>query len=232
MNRDSNDYLNLIHKIKQKKAIIWDFDGCLANTEPLHFRAYRAAFASYNFWLNITLNEYNHTFTHNGGGVEKTIQVNNLVCNPLEIYKIKGMVYKHLIGVEKPPFFQEIIKILKIIKSSGFKAAIASNSVEEDILPIVNNEKATEYFQCIVGKNNDLKKKPFPDVFLKALSTLDLKPEDALILEDSERGLEAANAAQVDAIWIQTESNELEITSQKYIARLTHEDLLDVLTKL
>lgn len=81
-------------------------------------------------------------------------------------------------------------------------------------------------FSHIVGLEKNLKKKPAPDIFLAALSLLNTDAKDALIVEDSERGLLAAQAACCDAIWIKTPINQKFYTPVPHLAELTHRELL------
>lgn len=74
-----------------------------------------------------------------------------------------------------------------------------------------------------------MQKKPAPDLYLKALSLLNLLPCDVIVIEDSERGLLAAQAAECEAIWIKTPFNLRFKTTAPYVAELNHLELLNVL---
>ena len=68
--------INLKQTILNKKAILWDFDGCLCDSERIHFLAYEKAFLQYDHILNEY--EYYETFTNTGGGVVKEIETYNI----------------------------------------------------------------------------------------------------------------------------------------------------------
>ena len=229
---EPSNYIDFIKIIGKKKAFIWDFDGCLADTEPLHHRAYKAAFAAYDYSLEMDLGAYNHCFTHRGGGVEQVIKTANLSCSPESIYEIKTFIYRNLIKHVGGFFYKENIEIIKYMKKMNVKIAIASNSAYEDIFSIVELEGVYECFDEIVGKKDGLRKKPFPDIFFNTLNKLSVKPEEALVFEDSERGLEAAAAAGIDAVWVQTNANILEKINAFYLSRLNHAQILSVFKEI
>ncbi|APJ04779.1 HAD family hydrolase [Silvanigrella aquatica] len=219
---------NLKQKILNKKAILWDFDGCLCDSERIHFLAYEKAFLEYNHTLNE--HEYYETFTHTGGGVAKEVEKYNIKCDAEAIRKDKAKHYWELISNKKAIFYNEIPFILKIMKENKIINAIASNSPATEINLILsqhNEEKLP--IDMIVGLEPGMRKKPYPDLYLKALKQLNLSPSEVLVVEDSDRGLIAAHKADCEAIWVKTSLNDRFETNTPYIARLTHAQLLEAL---
>jgi len=210
--------------IFSKKAFLWDFDGCLCDSEEIHYEAYAKAFR--HFGHEVNKNEYFNTFTHTGGGILAEIANYNLICNPEEIKHLKSLYYFDLIKNSPVHLFPEIVKILNKLKANGIKSMIASNSPQLEIETILSKNNALNLFSGIVGLQKHLRKKPAPDIFLAALSKLELDPQEAMVIEDSERGLQAAQAAGCDAIWIKTRINEKFTTLAPHLAELTHQELL------
>lgn len=210
--------------ILTKKAFLWDFDGCVCDSEEIHYEAYAKAFR--HFGHEVNKNEYFNTFTHTGGGIVAEIANYNLTCDADEIKNLKSKYYFDLI-TNKPVFlFPEIIKIIDRLNTLGVKSVIASNSPHLEIETILRKNNARHLFEHIIGLDKNLKKKPAPDIFLAALSQLKTDAKDALIVEDSERGLLAAQAAFCDAIWIKTPINQKFHTPVPHLAELTHQELL------
>ena len=113
------------------------------------------------------------------------------------------------------------------MRLQGAKVAIASNSSESEIRTVLSTSGfPSDELDLIVGKREGLRKKPEPDIFLHALEMLSCKPKDAVVLEDSNRGLMAATAAGVPAIWIRTRFNKGLESRERYIASVTHAELL------
>ncbi len=219
--------LNLKHKILSKKAILWDFDGCLCDSERIHFLAYAKAFAH----IGHTLNEYEYyeTFTHTGAGVAKEIETYNISCNLEEIRMDKAKHYWELISKGAAQIYTEIPEILSILKRNGHVNAIASNSPASEINLILSQQKEKLCIDHVIGIEPGMRKKPYPDLYLKALEVLKISPSEALVIEDSERGLLAAQAAGCDALWIKTNLNERFETKADHLSRLTHEQLLQII---
>lgn len=218
---------NLKQKILNKKAVLWDFDGCLCDSERIHFLAYEKAFLQYNH----TLNEYEYfeTFTHTGGGVVKEIEKYHIKCDPEAIRKEKAKYYWELISKKQAIIYPEIPEILSIMKNNKIINAIASNSPSIEINLILSQYPHGKLpIDMVVGLEPGMRKKPSPDLYNKALKQLELKPSDVLVVEDSERGLIAAHEAGCEAIWVKTPLNERFKTNTPYIASLTHSQILNI----
>jgi beta-phosphoglucomutase len=219
---------DLKQKILNKKAILWDFDGCLCDSERIHFLAYEKAFLQYNHILNEY--EYYETFTHTGGGVAKEVEKYNIKCDPDTIRKEKAKYYWNFISNKQAVFFKEIPSILEIMKNNKIINAIASNSPATEINLILSQYKQGNLpIDMIVGLEQGMRKKPFPDLYLKALKQLNLNSNDVLVVEDSDRGLLAAKEAGCEAIWVKTTLNDRFETDTPYITKLTHSQLLETL---
>lgn len=220
--------MNLRELLSQKKAILWDFDGCFCDSEEVHLEAYSKAFAHYGHCIN--KNEYFHTFTHLGGGIALEIKNHQLKnCPEEEIKRLKSKYYLELIHAKKAKLFKEIPSITLKAYALGLKNIIASNSPKEEIEIIIGQNKETLSLDGIVGLTPGLKKKPAPDIFLKAMKDFSLEPEQCLVIEDSERGLIAAKAADCQALWIKTTISDLFSTKAPYLEKISHINLLSAL---
>lgn len=215
-----------IAKLASKKVFIWDFDGCFADTERLHFLAYAKSFAEFGHCVDETT--YYENFSHFGLGAKKEIETFKLTCSVDEIAFRKARHYWSLIANGGAKVFPEMEEIIKLMKQRG-QIAIASNSPKEELVEILEHNLAVPTLDLILGLTPGLLKKPAPDLFLKTLEILGADANDAVIFEDSDRGLAAAHASGCEAIWIQTPYNALFETSWPHIARITHAELLRAL---
>ncbi len=210
--------------LKSKKFFVWDFDGCLCDSERSHFLAYAKAFANFGHVVNEI--EYYASFTHLGNGTEREIERHNLSCTAQEISILKNIAYQEIIEAKNIPLFPEIPEIVGSLRKLGAKVAIASNSPTHEIFPILENNSLRHDFDLIVGRTSDLRKKPFPDIFVHTLSTWNAQPSEVLIFEDAEKGIEAAHRAQCDCAWIKTKFNSDLSSSFPRVAEVTHAELL------
>ncbi|MEW6129888.1 MAG: HAD family phosphatase [Acidobacteriota bacterium] len=184
------------------KAIIFDCDGIIANTEPLHFAALTRTLAEEG--IEITESEYYDEYLafDDKGCFKMAFNKSN---RPLTEEKIKQLISR------KAAYFEPNLKknlqlfpgVLSFIHltSSKYPLAIASGARRDEILAILNFANLTEFFNGIVSTEDVVKGKPDPESFLKALSILQsqgnssLNSENCLVIEDSIKGIKAARAA-------------------------------------
>ncbi|NBW83583.1 HAD family phosphatase [bacterium] len=210
------------------ECFLWDFDGCFADTEKLHFLAYREAFSAFGHSISETA--YYPSFTHLGDGTRREIEAHGLQISEDEIARLKFDAYARLIRQGPVACFPETLDLVRLMRTRGAKVAIASNSSEEEIRTVLGTAGfPTTELDLIVGKQNNLRKKPAPDIFLHALQMLHCQPGRSIVLEDSNRGLEAAAAAECPAIWIKTRYNEGLVSREKRIGEFSHAQLLEMM---
>ena len=219
---------NLDDFFRSKSCFLWDFDGTVGDTEKIHFLAYQSAFGSLGHHVDETL--YYQNFTHKGRGIKGEIDEHGLRMDPNEIAVKKAKIYQDMIEKNLPPVFPEIPAILKALQKRSCVSCIATNSPKQDIDYILGN--FAKEFDFIIGKTDDLRKKPAPDIFLAAIKKWGGSFEDALVIEDSDRGLEAAHAARIDAIFVVTDYNRHLKLDAPCVAKLSHAEILAILERL
>jgi beta-phosphoglucomutase-like phosphatase (HAD superfamily) len=217
----------LTQVLAQKDFFFWDFDGSFCNTEPMHFRAYADVFRRFGVELE-ELNYY-RDFTHHGEGAAKVIAQHKLSVSLSEVLEEKKNIYQKRMLQDPIEDFANSRDVFAWMKSRG-QVVIASNSPADEISQILRRFDLQHVPNFIVGKEAHLRKKPFPDIFLEAFSRAG-SPNSSrvLVLEDSERGLQAAAAAGFDAILMSTLCNRHLHFSAPHLAELTHGQLLQEL---
>ena len=103
------------------------------------------------------------------------------------------------VGLELKP---DIVTLLQWIRRQGLKAAVASSTRSDIVERYLEGAGIRKYFSVIVGGEMVERSKPEPDIFLKAAHLCGLKPEQAVVLEDSEHGVRAAVAAGIPVICV------------------------------
>ncbi len=185
------------------KAVIFDFDNIIVDSEPYHFESYRQVFEAMGHKLN--REEYWIEWTSKGGGAEGEIKRYNLPFDPAEIRRKKDPIYSSFCqkGLVKP--FPEAKDIIELLSRKNYTLAIASGSYEEDIKKILKIHGLASYFSAIVGKDNIKKYKPHPQTYLKALEKIKVPPEKCIAIEDAEKGIKSAHGAGLKVILVRTE---------------------------
>lgn len=202
-----------------KKAIVFDFDNVLVDSEPYHFEAYNIVFSKRGHALN--RDEYWLEWTSKGGGAEGEIARHNLPMDPDEIRSEKDPIYSDFCrtSIEMFPAAGEILSSLS---GAGYTLAVASGSYERDIRTILASNRIEGLFEVVVGKDNIANTKPDPETYIEAARRLGIPPGSCLAIEDAEKGVKSAHGAGMDVIVVMTElTRALEIDG----ADLTLRDL-------
>lgn len=129
---------------------------------------------------------------------------------------------------EEKVVFSKIINpyvkyILSKLKASKIKLAIASSSPMETIKEVIKECEIAQYFDYIVSGHSFKKSKPNPEIYLHTLQMLNVNAADAVIIEDSTYGIQAANNANVLVIALKDERFYYDQSSADYIV----DDLLE-----
>lgn len=218
----------VLNALSVAECFLWDFDGCFADTERLHFLAYQEAFAA--FGHRISERDYYPSFTHLGEGTAREIAKHQLNISEQDITRLKADAYIRLIKQGPVSCFPETLEIVRAMHANGAKVAIASNSSELEIRTVLSTAGfPLNEVDLIVGKNQSLRKKPAPDIFLHALKLLGCSHARAVVFEDSNRGLQAAAAAECTAVWVRTRYNAGLTSDVPHLADLSHAEILGLL---
>lgn len=183
------------------KAVIFDFDGLLVDTEIISYYIYRDMLKKYGY--SFSVKEYASDYS----GKSEITNMNDLI----ETYSLPFDLNKGLrIEAEtEEQYFSKGInlkngvkELLYYLKEHRYKTAIATSSTKDRCLDLLKSHGIEGYFDVFVFTNEVKHGKPDPDIFLEASSRLDIIPEECLVLEDSEAGIEASSKAKIPVICI------------------------------
>ncbi len=181
------------------KAVIFDMDGVIVDSEPLHAEAAKITMEDYDIQLPVSyfLNFVGSTTRHMYDVIideyklsvtaDELLEKNKFYCKKL--YEERGRIP-----------VEGAIDLIKTLAASGLKLAIASSSTPEQIKVVVDEFGLTDYFSCLASGAALGKPKPNPDVFLEALRLLEVNADEAIVIEDSTNGVLAANNASIACV--------------------------------
>lgn len=174
------------------KAVFWDNDGVLVDTERLYFQANREVLADLGFDLSTEL--YREHWLLSWTGLLAIGE--SLGFTPARIEELRNardVRYAHLLETEDIliPGVEETVREL----SKHVLQAIVTSSKRDHFEIIHRRTGLLEHFQFTVAAGDYARSKPAPDPYLVALERAGVSPADCLVIEDSERGLRAATAA-------------------------------------
>jgi len=219
------------------KAIVFDFDGVIANSEPLHFQGYRDVLAD----EGLTLTEpdyYAHYLGFDDVGAFQAIgQRHGVAWSDAQILNLVARKAVRLEALERDnsvlfPGAADAIRRA----SAAMPIAIASGARGDEIRRLLRREGLSACFTAIVAAEDTAVSKPAPEPYLRAVTLLapacgGLSPSDCVAIEDSHWGLESARAAGLRTIAVTNTYGAHELVADLTIASLEVMDL-DLLTSL
>lgn len=184
-----------------KKAVIFDLDGLLIDSEIISYKMYAKLLQKYN--LRFMLENY---VRHYSGKNGVTNMQNLIFTYHLPIALEQGLAYVDALekdyfakGVPLKPGARELLNFLKRRK---IKILLASSSTRERALFALAQNGIEDAFDAMVFGPEIEHGKPAPDIFIKAREKSGEASADCLVLEDSEAGIRAAYAAGIDVICV------------------------------
>ncbi len=174
------------------KALIFDLDGTLADTESMHHLAWEQTLLN-NGVTQFSLETFmNYVGTSNEKVAEDYIESNNIKKSSAELIREKQDLFMDLIPeIKLLPGVREII----VRCHTTFRLAVASSSHLKEILFLLQSQKLNSYFDLVIGGDMVTRKKPDPEIYLKTQQTLEVSPWECIAFEDSEHGLNSAKNA-------------------------------------
>jgi len=186
------------------KAIIFDMDGVLIEAKEWHYEALNEALGIFG----TEISRYDHLITFDGLPTKKKLEMLSLeggfprklhgFVNELKQQYTMEMVYSSC----KPVFHHKYA--LSKLKLEGYKMAVCSNSVRKTIEIMMEKSCLEEYLDFYISNEDVNKSKPDPEMYIKAIKRLGLKPIECLILEDNDNGIKAALSSGAHLLKIET----------------------------
>ncbi len=180
------------------KAVIFDMDGTLINSEPLHERVRNSQLEK----LNIT----DKIVADIAIGREKSVIYQMLIDKfnlDIDAKKWAKKDFIELVKLVKKEGIETtrgVYELFDYLKANNIKMAIGSSS-EKTFVDFINDYLGfNKYLDAVITRDDVVNAKPEPDIFLKCLSELDVKASEALVIEDAESGTIASNKANIRCV--------------------------------
>jgi len=178
------------------RGVLFDLDGVLADTEPLHWRAYRQVLLE--FGVDVGLEEYRVQWIARGGGPEHACRTYHLPLTPDELRARKAPYYRALLekSLGARPGARATLERLR----PTHRLAVATNTVRAEVDVILGRLAMAPLITAIVSREDYVHAKPAPDAYLAAAQALGLAATECVVVEDTERGVRAGAAAGMQVV--------------------------------
>jgi HAD superfamily hydrolase (TIGR01509 family) len=207
-----------------KKYILFDNDGVLVETEKWYYEASKRALKEY-FDYMIDFDEYMNIMT-SGGGVWSVVK-SATQKQTITARDKRNQYYQEYLQT-KDLTIDGVKKVLDEL-SKKYQMGIVTTSRRVDFEIIHKNRGITDYMDFVLCEGEYPRAKPYPDPYLKGLEIFKGKKDEALVIEDSQRGLISANRAEIDCIIVHNEFTQTQdfSTAEQKIGSI--KELLDIL---
>jgi HAD superfamily hydrolase (TIGR01509 family) len=181
------------------EAVIFDMDGVLIDSEPLHFEVDQLVLRKLNIPEGKSYLERFVGYTNPAMWqiIKKEFSIESTIEELIDLQMTVKLSYLEQSNYEA---IEGIKELLEELKSFNVPIAIASSSPRIFIESVIKKIQIVDYFQDWISGEEVPKSKPEPDVFLKAAELLNVNPERCIVIEDSKSGTIAAKSAGMKCI--------------------------------
>lgn len=204
------------------RSIIFDCDGVLLDSEPLHFAALKKTLGTDGETLTEELYKERLLALDDKGSIQKFYQDRGRELTPEELSELaqkKTQIFQELVQSEGLLPFPAVPELIMAM-SQRYPLAIASGSRRHELETLLEAAGIRRYFEVIISTDDVEKGKPHPESYLKALEGLNtngkrnspIKPEEVVVIEDSREGIASAHAAGMKCIAVSTSYPAFELS--------------------
>lgn len=185
--------------LHRRPAVIFDMDGVIIDSEPLHSRLETQIFDE----LGITVSPDEHQSYLGTNSTQMFTEIKERHHLPQSVPALvenERRRFLELLTTQGVPLISGIHPLLHRLAAAGFKLALASSAPHEQIDAVMKIGALAPFFPVRVSGDDVPMSKPHPEIFLRAAAALRARPEHCWVIEDSEAGVLAAERAGMRSI--------------------------------
>lgn len=197
-----------------KQFILFDHDGVLVETEYWYYQANKRALAPLDIGLSLDDYLHNMSLGISAWDIARERGIDNETI--MQYRDKRNQYYQEYIlteDIEIPGVMETLTELV-----SRYKMAVVTTSKRPDFELIHKNRRITDFMDFVLTVEDYPRAKPHPDPYLTALQRFGAEPDNAVVIEDSARGLKSAVAAGIDCIVVDnnfTRSHDLSAATMK-----------------
>ncbi len=209
-----------LQAVKIDKAVLFDMDGLIADTEEIHVKSYHKI--ARILGINLT-DEYIHSFigVSTKDNIKKIINDFGIEKDFEYVLELRYKFYIENINSSNIKAMGGALETIEISKKLGAKTALVTSSLKEHAFAVLNKifDRESLPFDIMIFGDDVQTPKPDPEIYIKASKKLNVKPENCIVFEDSEAGIKAAKNAGMIAIAVpnyHTKDQDFRMADFKY----------------
>lgn len=183
------------------KAVIFDMDGLMFDTERLSEKAWKEA--GEKFGIEI---KPEHVAKIRGVDILHAKDIfEEIFGEDFDFFSIRDAKVRYMneyIDINGVPIKEGLIELFKFIKKNNLKVALATSTENKAAIYLISKANVLEFFDNIICGDMVEVGKPEPDIYNKALESLGIEASECIVLEDSPNGIRAAAAAKCKVIMV------------------------------
>ena len=196
------------------KAVIFDHDGVLVDTEPIQWTVWNKVLGEYGVVLD------KHIWAEKARGSTTREVLKFFLGKKYPTETLENIAhYKTELSYEaskKAVPIKGVRKFIKLLVTHGFKIAVASSGDKRKIDYTLSHLQLRQYISTVITQEDIVHPKPNPEIFLKAAQKLGVGPESCVVFEDAFNGLKAAKSARMKTILVESSHSAAETNFELY----------------
>jgi beta-phosphoglucomutase family hydrolase len=187
------------------RAVLWDLDGTLVDSEEYHWRAWRETMGREG--ISITRQDFLATFGQRNDAILPHWLGSGVSSERVQqIGDAKEARYRELVQAEGLAPLPGVVEWVDRLGQEGWRQAVASSAPRRNVEVVLDTLKLAACFDALIAAEDVRKGKPDPEVFLLAASRVGAPAERCVVVEDAAAGIESASRAGMRSIGVGRES--------------------------
>ncbi|MGV9171600.1 MAG: HAD family hydrolase [Promethearchaeia archaeon] len=217
----------------EQYLVIFDMDGVLADTGPIHFESWKKMAEEQG--AEFTKDFFEETFGQQAVTITRKLLGDEYTQEKIEeLAERKERYYREMVQGQLEPL-PGVMDLIETLDQKGVKLGVGSSGAAANVNLLLTGLDIKDYFDVIITAEDVEKGKPEPDVFLQAAQKVSVKPRNTIVIEDAPVGIEAARRASMKTIALTTTHNrkslieaDLVVENLKYVSINDIVDLINL----
>ncbi len=187
------------------RAVLFDHDGTLVDSEPLHFKLWSQVLGHYGVDLSEEIFNTHHAGLPTIANALDIVNRFSIEQSPEVLVEQKNQVTQAYLARDAYPLMPGVEKTIMCLHEMGLEMGVVTGANNYSVGSTLRTYPFARHFSVVVSADDVNQTKPAPDCYLLAIKKLGLPPEQCLAIEDTAHGMQAALQARIRCLVIPTE---------------------------